>query len=269
LGAGQASRRNYTGRNSGPLRVESSTTDILATIRVVYAGNSYSELMGYPVNQLTNAYIFPYYNNVAMNSQLRVSNLGNQTTAIRVYLGSDPSPIHTYTLGAGQASRRNYTGRNDGPLRVVSSTTNILSTIRVVYADNSYSELMGFPANQLAQEYWYPVYDNVNLNSQLRVSNVGDGPTIITVYFGNDPTSIHTQTLQAGDAIRRNYTGRNGGPLRVVSSAEPVLSTVRTVYGSDSYYEMTGLPSSWLSTQYWFPWYNNVAMSSELRIAVP
>jgi uncharacterized protein YkwD len=267
LGAGQASRRNYAGRNAGPLRVESSNTDILATIRVVYAGNSYSELMGYPVNQLTNAYLFPWYNNVAMNSQLRVSNLGNQTTTIRVYLGDDPNPIHTYNLGAGQASRRNYTERNSGPLRVVSSTTDILSTIRVVYADNSYSELMGFPANQLAQEYWYPAYDNVNLNSQLRISNVGDGPTTITVYFGNE--QIHSFTLQAGVALRRNYAGRNGGPLRVVSSDQPIMSTVRTVYGGGSYYEMTGLPASWLSTQYWFPWYNNAAMESELRIAVP
>jgi predicted outer membrane repeat protein len=269
LAAGQASRRNYAGRNIGPLRVESSTTDILSTIRVVYADYSYSELMGFPVNQLTNAYLFPWYNNVAMNSQLRVSNLGNRTTTIRVYLGSDTTPIHTYTLGAGQASRRNYTGRNSGPLRVVSSNTNILSTIRVVFANNSYSELMGYPANQLAQEYLYPAYDNVNLNSQLRVSNVGDGPTEISVYFGSDTNPIHSYTLQSGEASRRNYTGRNGGPLRVVSSIEPIMSTVRTVYSGNSYYEMTGLPSGWLSTQYWFPWYNNVAMNSELRIAVP
>jgi hypothetical protein len=103
----------------------------------------------------------------------------------------------------------------------------------------------------------------------LRVSNVGDGPTTITIYFGDSPTPIQTLTLQAGQALRRNYAGRNGGPLRVVSSAQPILSTVRTVYADNSYYEMSGLPSSWLSTQYWFPWYNNIAMDSELRIAVP
>jgi murein DD-endopeptidase MepM/ murein hydrolase activator NlpD len=265
LAAGNATRKNYTGRNSGPLRVESSATNILSTIRVVYADSSYSELMGYPVNQLTNNYLFPYYNNVAMNSQLRVSNLGSQSTTIRVYLGNQQ--IDTYTLAAGAATRKNYSGRNSGPLRVTSSATNIITTIRVVYGSNSYSELMGFPANQLAQEYHYPVYDNVNLNSQLRVSNVGTGSTTIRVYLGNQ--EIASYTLAAGEATRKNYSGRNGGPLRVTSSSQPIMTTVRTLYAGNSYYEMTGLPSSWLSTQYWFPWYNNIAMSSELRIAVP
>jgi hypothetical protein len=32
---------------------------------------------------------------------------------------------------------------------------------------------------------------------------------------------------------------------------------------------MTGLPEEQLSTQYFFPWYNNTAMSSELRFAMP
>src|SRR5690606_10119487 len=121
-----------------------------------------------------------------------------------------------------------------------------------------------FPANQLAQEYWYPAYDSVNVNSQVRVSNVGNGSTTITVYFGSDPNPIDTFTLDAGEAARNNYSGHNGGPLRVVSSAEPIMSTVRTLYGGSSYYEMTGLPSGWLSSQYWFPWYNNVAMNSQL-----
>jgi hypothetical protein len=264
LAAGAATRKNYAGQNSGPLRVESSATNILSTIRVVYLNNSYSELMGYPVSQLTNSYLFPYYNNVAMNSQLRVSNLGVTSTTIKVYLGN--TQIDSYTLGAGAATRKNYVGQNSGPLRVESSATDIISTIRVIFSDNSYSELMGFPANQLAQEYWYPVYDNVTLNSQLRVSNVGNGSTTITVYLGGN--QIDSYTLAAGAATRKNYANNNG-PLRVVSSSQPIMSTVRTVYGSSSYYEMTGLPSSWLSAKYWFPWYNNVAMDTQLRIAVP
>ena len=265
LAVGEASRKSYTGHNDGPLRAESSATNILTTIRVIYANNSYSELMGYPVNQLTNDYLFPYYNNVAMNSQLRVSNLGNQATTIRVYLGSQQ--IDSYTLATGEASRKSYAGRNDGPLRVTSSATNIISTIRVIYGNNSYSELMGFPANQLVQEYHYPVYDNVNINSQLRVSNVGPGTTTIRVYLGNQ--EIDSYTLAAGAATRKNYSGRNGGPLRVASSSQPIMTTLRTLYKNNSYYEMTGLPNTWLSTQYWFPWYNNIAMDSQLRIAVP
>jgi hypothetical protein len=268
LNAGAATRKNYPGKNGGPLRVTSSAADILSTIRVLYGGSSYSEMMGMTVEQLTDEYLFPYYNNVAMDSQLRVSNVGGVTTTINVYLGSDPTPIDSYTLGAGGATKKNYPGKNGGPLRVTSSASNILTTIRVLYGGSSLSELMGFPANQLDQEYWYPIYDNVTLDSQLRVSNMGAGATTITVYAGSNPTPIDSYTLNAGAATKKNYPSQNGGPLHVVSSAQPILTTIRMLYGS-SFYEMTGLPDSQLSTQYFFPWYNNVAMSSELRFAMP
>jgi glucose/arabinose dehydrogenase len=265
LAAGAATRKNYTGRNSGPLRVTSSASNILTTVRVLYGGNSYSELMGLPTGQLTQEYLFPYYNNVAMNSQLRVSNVGGADTTINVYLGSDSTPIDSYTLAAGGATRKNYPNRNSGPLRVTSSASNILTSIRVLYAGNSYSELMGFPTSELEQEYWYPVYDNTALDSQLRVSNVGSNVTTITVYAGG--TQIDSYSLNAGATTRKNYP-KNTGPLHVVSSSQPILSTIRLLYGA-SYYEMTGLPNSKLSTQYFFPWYNNTAMSSELRFAIP
>jgi murein DD-endopeptidase MepM/ murein hydrolase activator NlpD len=266
LAAGGATRKNYTGKNSGPLRVTSSASDILATIRVLYNGSSYSEMMGLPVELLTKEYIFPYYNNVAMDSQLRVSNVDGAETMIKVYLGSNPDPIDQYTLAAGGATRKNYTGKNSGPLRVTSSDSNILTTIRVLYANQSLSELMGFPTGQLAKEYWYPVYDNTAVDSQLRVSNVGTNVTTITVYAGAE--QIDNYTLNAGAATRKNYP-KNTGPLHVVSSSQPILTTIRMLYSGNSYYEMAGLPEGQLSTQYFFPWYNNYAMNSELRVAVP
>jgi hypothetical protein len=263
LAAGGAIRRNYS-YNSGPLRVTSSASNILTTVRVLYGGSSYSELMGFPANQLTNDYMFPYYNNVAMDSQLRISNVGGANTTIKVYLGT--TQIDSYTLAAGGATRKNYTGRNSGPLRVTSSVSNILTTVRVLYNSNSYSELMGFPTDKLEQDYWYPVYDNVGVDSQLRVSNVGSDVTTITVYAGG--TQIDSYSLNAGAATRKNYP-KNIGPLHVVSSSQPILTTIRLLYQSSSYYEMTGLPNSQLSTQYFFPWYNNTAMNSELRLALP
>jgi photosystem II stability/assembly factor-like uncharacterized protein len=263
LAAGGATRKNYP-FNSGPLRVRSSASNILATIRVLYGGSSYSELMGFPLEQLTKEYLFPYYNNYAMDSQLRVSNVGGADTTIKIYLGADPDPIDSYTLAAGSASRKNYPF-NSGPLRVTSSASNILTTIRVLYGGSSYSELMGFPTGQLSQSYWYPVYDNSSVNSQLRVSNVGSDTTRITVYAGTE--QIDSYDLEASAAIRLNYA-KDTGPLHIVSSSQPILTTVRLLYGS-SLYEITGLPESQLSTRYFFPWYNNSGMSSELRFAVP
>jgi hypothetical protein len=270
LGIGEAVRKNYGGKRDGPMRVVSSASNILTTLRsYIASSSSYSELLGYPANQLTDEYIFPYYNNVAFDSQLRVSNVGGSNTTITVYLGSDPTPIDSYTLDVGQATRKNYGGVQGGPLRVVSSASNILTTIRAYVSGKSYSELMGYPANQPASEFWYPIYDNVALDSQLRVSNIGAGSTTITVYFGN--TLLDSFTLGAGEASRTNYP-KNGGPLHVVSSAEPILTTIRlykVTNGIPSYYELTGLPDSQLSSQYWFPWYNNVNLTTEISFAVP
>ncbi len=270
LAAGAATRKNYAGINSGPLHVTSSASNILTTIRVLYGGLSYSELMGFPNNQLTTDYWFPYYNNVAMDSQLRVSNVGGSSTTITVTYGNN-IPLDSYTLAAGAATRKNYPGINSGPLHVTSSASNILTTIRVLYGNQSYSELSGYPANQLTKEYVYPVYDNKTANSQLRVSNVGGVSTLITVTYGNN-IPLDSYTLAAGAATRKNYTGVNNGPLHVVSSASNILSTQRLLYTTPSFgsfYELTGFPTNQLTTDYYFPWYNNVAMSSQLRIAVP
>jgi hypothetical protein len=36
-----------------------------------------------------------------------------------------------------------------------------------------------------------------------------------------------------------------------------------------SFSEMMALPDSQLDTLYWLPWYNNIDLDSQLRIAVP
>lgn len=259
----ESDRRSYDGLNNGPVKITNPDYNIIASQRVIYGGISYSEMMGMPVGQLSKEYLFPYYNNTAMDSQLRVSNLGNVSTTIKVSLAGQE--IDSFELPAGEAWRNNYPGMNSGPLKVTSSSTDILTTIRVLYSKRSYSELMGYPVEQLSQEYWYPVYDNFNVNSQLRVSNVGSGPTIINVYMGS--RLLETYELQAGQASRRNYPGENNGPLHVVSSAEPILSSIRLLYKNKSYAELTGLPVEQLSREFWYPVYDNASLGSEVHVS--
>ena len=265
LGLDGSRREKYQDVNTGPVVITTSLTEFIASQRVIYGEVSYSEMMGLPAGQLSKEYLFPYYNNVAMDSQLRVSNLGSVPTTINVYLGSDL--LDSYELGAGLAVRKSYPNANSGPLRVVSTDADILTTIRVLYGGRSYSELMGFPVEALSQEYWYPVYDNVNLSGQLRVSNVGDGPTTITVYLAGNPVPIDSYELPAGAAARKNYPQANGGPLQVVSSAEPVLTTIRQLYKDKSYAELPGLPVEQISREFVYPVYNNLGIKSQLRVA--
>ena len=266
LEAGAAERKSYPNANSGPMRVTSSVTDILTTIRVLYGSKSYSELMGLPVEHLSQDYWYPVYDNVNIDSQLRVSNVGARQTHIRVYLAGQQ--IDEYDLQAGEASRKTYP-HNSGPLHVVSDPEPVLSTIRLLYQGSSYAEITGLPAGQLSQDYWYPMYDNASLDSQLRVANTGVSDTGVTVYAAGK--LIDSFTLGADEEIRKSYS-LNTGPLQVVSSARPIVSSVQMLYDTasfDSLYEMMGLSGGQLATQYYFPWYNNTAMKSELRFAAP
>ena len=87
---------------------------------------------------------------------------------------------------------------------MTSSGSNILTSVRIVYANQDFSEILGLPANQLTKAYTYPVYDNVAAASQLRVSNVGGASTTITVYGPNN-TVVDSYTLATGAATRKLY----------------------------------------------------------------
>jgi hypothetical protein len=138
----------------------------------------------------------------------------------------------------------------------------------------SYAEMMGYPGDQLTSEYCFPVYNNtsdsgVTLSSQLRVSNMGGGNATIKVYLaGVEKDSF---TLLTGQGARKTYPNLNNGPLCVVSTS-PILASERfisTYLSSASYSEMMGYPTDRLASSYWFPWYNNLSYSTELRIAKP
>jgi hypothetical protein len=74
-------------------------------------------------------------------------------------------------LAVGQSTRISYP-INNGPVKVESIDGNIIASMRVAYnngtAWTSFSEVLGMPANQLTTTYWFPWYNNVGLNTQMR-----------------------------------------------------------------------------------------------------
>jgi hypothetical protein len=286
VAAGETRRIAYN-LDKGPLQVVSmdGLTPILASeqfIQTYQNSSSFAEMTGYPANQLTVAYWFPWYNNVSYSTQLRVSNMGSTSTQIRVFAGS--TPVDTFTLDAGESKRISYPSLDSGPLYVASTdgVTPILASERFIqtYLNSaSYSEMMGYPTSQLTTGYCFPWYNNtfeeaVAVSSQLRVSNMSRGSAQVKVYLGG--SAIETFTLSAGAGRRVSYPGVNSGSLCVVSTdgATPILASERfisTYQNSSSYSEMIGYPMNQLTTTYWFPWYNNATggLSSELRFGLP
>ncbi|MCX6083335.1 MAG: hypothetical protein NTW32_27730, partial [Chloroflexi bacterium] len=79
LGPSASGRVDFPGQNNGPLHVASADgTPIIASIGTIQSSGgtqtSFGEINGFPGNQLTTKYWFPWYNNFNFDTQLRISN---------------------------------------------------------------------------------------------------------------------------------------------------------------------------------------------------
>ena len=276
----EAVRINYPALDSGPVIVDGTDgVDIISAIREAWAVNgvttSFVQLMGLPAGQLSNKYVFPAYNNVTLNEQLRIGNVDSVPSTVVVTIGG--TVRGTYTLQPNESVRVNYPALDSGPV-VVEGTTGvkIIAAIRDAWAVNgvttSFSQLMGLPSNQLSDRYLFPAYNNVTLDDQLRIGNVDSVPSTVVVTIGG--TVRGTYTLQPNEAVRINYASLDSGPVVVQgTSGVKIIAAIREAWAVNgvikSFVQLMGLPSSQLSTTYLFPAYNNVTLDEQLRIGMP
>jgi hypothetical protein len=135
--------------------------------------------------------------------------------------------------------------------------------------------MMGLPNSQLDTAYWLPWYNNVDLDTQLRIANVSASPATVHVYIGGAEVTGSPFDLAAGESVRKSFVGVNDGPVQIVSNhGVPIVAAERLIYKAagginTSFSEMTGLPAIQLDTLYWLPWYNNVDLDTQLRFGVP
>ena len=280
LAPNASQRVSYAGLDKGPVKVTSSgNVPIIASMRVAYFDGSdwtsFSEMMGMPTPRLTSSYVFPWYNNLDLNSQLRFGNVGSATTNVTVNIGGVFKG--SYQLAPNESTRISYLDLDDGPVKVQSSgNVPIIASMRVAYHNGSvwsdFSEMMGLPSSSLSTRYSFPIYNNVNLNTQLRFANVGSANTNVTVTIGG--VLKGTYHLAPNASHRVSYVGLDGGPVVIQSSGSvPIIASERVAYfnGSawSSFAEMMGLPQSQLSTTFLFPWYNDLDLDTQLRFGVP
>jgi hypothetical protein len=283
-GAGQSTRVSFNGVNAGPVQIVSDQ-QIVASERVIYTvggvATSFSEMMAVPNSQLNTTYWLPWYNNVDLDTQLRIGNVSGVPASVQVYIGGTEvsgSPFALTASGAGQSIRLSFAGVNAGPVQIVSNQ-NIVAAERVIYTVNgtatSFSEMMALPNGQLSTTYWLPWYNNVDLDTQLRIGNVSGVPASVHVYIGGVEMTGSPFALTASgtnQSTRLSFAGTNNGPVKIVSdqnivAAERVIYTVGGV--ATSFSEMMALPNHQLDVRFWMPWYNNVDLDTQLRFGLP
>jgi hypothetical protein len=141
----------------------------------------------------------------------------------------------------------------------------IFSSERTIYGD-SFNEVMGYPANQFATEYFYPWYDNVSMATWILVGNPTTSNASVDIYVGGVKQGSYT--VKPGMQINQRFP-LNTGPVRVVSTnGVKVFSSERVLYLT-SFNEVMGYPGSQLTTEYWFPWYDSTSMSTDILVGRP
>jgi hypothetical protein len=227
--------------------------------------------MGLPSSLLSSSYYFPAYNNVSLDDQVRFGNVGAAATNVTVTIGGVLRG--TYYLLPGTSQRVSYAGLDAGPVVVSSSGgVPIIASIRDSWSDGSlwtsYSQLMGLPASLLSTTYYFPAYNDVSLDEQIRFGNVGAAATNVTVTIGG---VLHgPYYLLPGTSTRVSYPGVDSGPVVVQSSGGvPIIASIRDAWSTGtrwtSYVQLMGLPASQLSDAYHFPAYDNVSQDGQLR----
>src|SRR5258706_3575340 len=99
---------------------------------------SFTEMMALPNNRVDQIYWFPYYNNTGLDTQLRIGNVSGVAASVHVYIGGVEMPGSPFALsasGAGQSTRLNFAGVNNGPVKIVSDQ-NIVVAEQEIYQVN-------------------------------------------------------------------------------------------------------------------------------------
>jgi hypothetical protein len=248
----------------GPVRVKSMRGGNVFTSERVILGTSFNEVMGYPTNQLTTEYWFPWYDNISMDTWILVGNPTTTTAAVDVYVGGIKKSSHSIPAGGRVTPRFNL---QTGPVRVVSTNgVKILSSERTLYK-GAFNEVMGYAANQFTTEYWFPWYDNLSMDTWILVGNPSPTSTAaVDIYIGG--VKKGTYTIAKGGQVTPRFNLQTG-PVRVVSTnGVKIFSSERTLAG-DSFNEVMGYPATQFTTEYWYPWYDNVGMDTWVLVGNP
>ena len=95
-----------------------------------------------------------------------------QAASVDIYIAGVKTADSPFSIAAGGRVTPRWMGVTNGPVRVVSTNgVPIFTSERVfTYPNSVFNELMGFPLNQMASEYWFPYYDSINMSNDILVS---------------------------------------------------------------------------------------------------
>jgi hypothetical protein len=233
---------------------------------------SFDEVLGFPANQLTNHYWFTWYDDKDMQTQIMLGNpSGNRTAHVTIRIAGVKKG--TYNVPPRSTIAKEYPLLQNGPVEV-SSDINIFTSERSLFGaapNQTYNEVMGYAHNQLTNYYWFPRYDNVSMIHWVLVGNPSATTSAhVTIHIAG--AVVGAYTIAPRGNVTPTFNVPAGGPVEVTSDIN-VFTSERALSGypgtAPSFNEILGVADSKLTSDYWFTWYDDKDMSTQLMIAIP
>jgi hypothetical protein len=257
------------GINGGPVQVVSTNgLPIFTSERALY-GSSFNSIVGFPGNQMATEYWFTTLDDLGMITYLVIGNPDTtQTALVDVYIGGTKMNTTPYSIAPGERVYPRY-GINGGPVRVVSTNGVPIFTSERTKYKTSFNEVLGYPADRFATEYWFTTLDDLGMITYLVIGNPDETQTAeVDVYIAGTKMNSTPYTIAPGERVYPRY-GINGGPVQVVSTnGVAIFVSERSKY-LESFNEILGIGVDQLTTDYWFTTLDDLGMDTELVISMP
>ncbi len=247
----------------GPVHVVSDVT--IFTSEQVYNSSGFTnQMMGAPKEELTTEWWFPWTDNFSMTTWILVANPSATATA-HVTITIDNSGVGTYSIPPNGRVTPIF-NLLDGPVHIVSDIP-VVSSERIHTINGFVQETMGYPANRLTNDYWFPWYDDVTMSNWLHVGNTSTTlPAHVCIFIASN--LVDNTIIPAGGRIYPVFSNVQSGPVEVVSD-NPVVTSIREHTNDLMIQETMGQAANQLSTHYLLPSYNNTTLKSSILIGNP
>ncbi len=172
-----------------------------------------------------------------------------------------------------------YAGVIGGPVNAASLTSDkAIVSQRILWpkGGSSIEEVLGQDIERLSNHYYWTWYDQQSPGYTNWILIANPNPYSVDYEIRIGGNSVATGTIASGDNTTPTFPGTIGGPVEVIATvagtSDPafVMASQRVLsnYGS-AFNEAPGIPVDELSSDYYWPWYDDVGGKDWILIANP
>ena len=235
---------------------------------------SFNEIPGTPASELSTSFYFPWYDCKVESSMpgnwILVANRGVGTATVEIFIGStkmhDPNNPGNdfFTIPEAGEITPIFPQIIGGPVKIVSTSGQLLMVSQRVLYKDSFNEVMGTPEGKLSDSYdftWYDSKPDGGMTANwILVANTGSSPADVEIWVGSNLMARYSaadgNAIAPGRIETPRFSNIRGGPVKVRSTNhQPLIASQRVLY-RESFSEVMGVPTDALGSEYLFTWYD-------------